>query len=103
MWRVWSEPLSRAIIKAGATYGAVGERDGTSELNEITGGDGVVLLHERDQVVDGVVDTIVGVEVGLDRREQKHGAVSTASTAKTMYQKRVGQTIVHAYALGPWL
>ena len=62
------------------TYGAVAEGDGTSKLNEITGRDGVVLLHEGDEVVDRVVDAVVGREVGLDGGEEQHRAVR-ATTA----------------------
>ena len=61
-------------------YRAVAESDGTSKLDEITSTDGVVLLHEGNEVVDGVVDTVVSRKVGLDGREEQHGAVSTAPT-----------------------
>ena len=63
------------------TYGAVAEGDSTSELDEITGTDGIVLLHEWDEVVDRVVDAVVGSEVGFDGREKKHRPVGTATAA----------------------
>ena len=100
MWRAWSESLSRAITNAGATYGAVGERDGTSELNEIAGRDGVVLLHERNEVVHGVVDTVVGGEVRLDIREDEHRTVGT-STAKYYKYFHVFISQQKTYALRP--
>lgn len=51
------------------------------ELNKITGTNGVVLLHEGDEVIDGVVDTYISIEVGLDGRKEKGRAVSSSSTA----------------------
>lgn len=49
---------AREELKTGSTR-AVRDCDGTSELNEITSGD-VERLEEGLQVVDGVVDTVVG-------------------------------------------
>ena len=60
-------------------YRAVAERDSTGELDEVTSAD-VVLGKEVKEVVDGVVDTVVGAEAGLDLREEQHGAVSTSAT-----------------------
>ena len=62
-------------------YRAVGERDGTGKLDEVTSRDGVVLLHERDQVVDAVCDTEVGEEGRLDGREDEHRTVRSSTTA----------------------
>ena len=59
---------------------AVADSDGTSELDEIASADRVVLLHERDEVVHGVVDTVVWPEVGLDGREEEHRAVGSTTT-----------------------
>ena len=68
-----------------STYGTVGERHSASKLNKVTSADGVVLLHEGNEVVDGVVDTVVGLEVGLDGREEQHGAVSTSATREQIF------------------
>lgn len=66
-----------------AAYRAVGERDGTSELDDIAGTDGVVFLHERNEVVHGVVNSVVGLEVRFDRGEKKHRTVGSATTTST--------------------
>ena len=67
------------------TYRTVTESNSSSKLDEVTSADGVVLLHEGNEVVDGVVDTVVGLEVGLDGREEQHGAVSTSATREQIF------------------
>ena len=67
-------------MKRGAAYRAVTESDSTSKLDKVTSTDGVVLLHERNQVVDRVVDAVVSGKVGLDGGEEEHGAVSSATS-----------------------
>ena len=62
------------------TYRAIRECNSTRELDEITGADRGVLGQEGDQVVDTVVNTSVGVEVGFHGREEKHGAVRSSTT-----------------------
>ena len=39
-----------------------------------------MLGEEGDEVVDGVVDTIVSSEERLDGREQEHRAISSSTT-----------------------
>lgn len=53
-------------------YRAVAECDGTSKLNDVSSRDRGVLSHERDEVVDGVVDTVVGREERLNGGEEEH-------------------------------
>lgn len=60
-------------------YGAIAERHSTGELNDVTGTDVIVLLHERYQVVDRVADTNIGRVVGLNGREQQHRSVGSPS------------------------
>lgn len=54
------------------TYGAVAESDGSGKLDYVSSTDRRVLGHERDQVVDTVVDAAVRMERRLDSREQEH-------------------------------
>ena len=65
--------------------GAVGDTDGTGELDEVSSGD-VVALDERPLLVDDLVDAVVGVEVGLDVFEDGDRTVS-ASTSVRMSAK----------------
>lgn len=58
------------VTRARGTYRAVRQSNGTGELDEIASTDRVVLLHERDQVVDRVVNTVVSREVRLNGREE---------------------------------
>ena len=74
--------------KAGCTR-AVGNGDGSSELDEVTGSDGVVLLEEGGQSVNTVTDTEVGVEVGLDVGEDEHGPISTSTGGFSLAQERL--------------
>jgi hypothetical protein len=84
--------------------GAVGERHRARELDEVAGADRGVLGEEGDQVVDAVVDAVVRREVGLDGREQEHGAVRSTSAvgARSVRRTRDGRRS-SAYALGPLL
>ena len=68
-----------------STYGTVGKRHSASKLNKVTSADGVVLLHEGNEVVDGVVNTVVGREVGLDGGEEQHRAVGTTTAIERTY------------------
>jgi hypothetical protein len=58
--------------------GAVAQRDGARELDEVAGADRVA-REERDQVVHAVVDSVVRGKVGLDGREEEHRAVGAAT------------------------
>ncbi len=49
------------------------------------GGGEVVAGDERPLLVDDLVDTEVGVEVGLDVLKKGNGAVSTSTSAKHQY------------------
>ena len=49
-------------------------------VNLQVGGGDVVLLDEGTLLVDDLVDTEVGVEVGLNVREQDRRAISSSST-----------------------
>ncbi len=59
--------------------GAVRETDGTGQLDEVGGGD-VVASDERGLLVDDLVTTEVGVEVGLDILEEGDGTVGTSTS-----------------------
>lgn len=52
--------------------------ESTSELDKVTSGN-VVTGEERRERVNGVVDTRVRSEVGLDIREDDHRTVSTGA------------------------
>lgn len=65
---------------AAAAYRAVADGDGACELNEITSSNRGELREEGDQVVDAVGDTEVREERRLDRREDEHRAVGSATT-----------------------
>lgn len=87
---------------AETAYGAVAERDSTSELDEIASTDGVVLLHKRNEVVDRVVDTVVGREIWLNRREEEHRAVGASAAGKCCVLVGVPHSCrIETYALGP--
>ena len=60
-----------AGVKPVETYRTVTKSDGTSELDEVSSGHGV-LGQEWDEVVDGIIDTIVGRETWLNGREEEH-------------------------------
>lgn len=64
-----------------STYRAVAKSNSTSELNNIASADGVVLLHERNQVVDAVVDTVVRLKIRLNGREEEHRAIGSPTTS----------------------
>lgn len=64
-------------LEAGST-GAVGDTDGTSELDEITGSN-KMLLEKGRQGVDSFVDTVVRREVGLDLAEDDHRPISSGA------------------------
>ena len=66
-------------VQWGST-GAVGEADGTSKLNQVTGSD-VVGGKERSESVDTVRNTEVGMEIGLDVGELDLRTVGTTATA----------------------
>ena len=65
--------------------GAVGDTDGAGELDEVGGGD-VVTLDERPLLVDDLVDTEVGVEVGLDVLEEGDGTVGASTSVRSSAQ-----------------
>ena len=74
------------------TYGAVTESDGTSKLDEISSRDRRVLSHEGDEVVNRVIDTVVGREQRLNGREKEHRAVSSATATNRAF-RRVFSTV----------
>ena len=62
-----------------------------------------MLGQERNQVVDTVIDTVVRGKVGLDSREQEHGAVSSAATVNRIRGCLRSPGGKSTYTLGPWL
>lgn len=87
------------------TYGAVAECDSACELDEVTSTDRVVLLHERNEVVHTVGDTVVGREERLNSWEKEHRAVGSSTAAGKIGKTRfifVGREKI-AYAEGPIL
>ena len=66
---------------ARTTHRAVGEGNGTSELNQVASADRMK-GQEVEEVVDTVGDTVVGLEERLNSREKKHRAVSSTATVK---------------------
>jgi len=66
--------------EAGSTR-AVGDTDGAGELDKIASSEAREFARgqERRESVDGVIDSEVGGEVGLDGVEDNHGTVSTSS------------------------
>ena len=72
----------RAVCKGYGTYRTVAKSDGSGELDDVASTDCVMRLHERDQVVDRVVDAAVGWVVWLDSREEKHRAVSSSAAVR---------------------
>ena len=67
-------------VQLGST-GAVRDTNGTSQLDEVGGGE-VVPLDERPLLVDDLVDTVVGVEVGLDVLEDGDRSVSASTSVR---------------------
>ena len=67
-------------VQLGST-GAVRDTNGTSQLDEVGGGE-VVPLDERPLLVDDLVDTVVGVEVGLDVLEDGNRSVSASTSVR---------------------
>ena len=65
-------------VQLGST-GAVRDTNGTSQLDEVGGGE-VVPLDERPLLVDDLVDAVVGVEVGLDVLEDGNRSVSASTS-----------------------
>ena len=70
---------ARAIYSL--AYGAVGEGDGTSKLDEVSSADRVE-RKEVEEVVDTVGDTVVGREERFNSREEEHRAVGSSATVE---------------------
>ena len=86
-----------------STYRTVAESDSAGELDEVASGDGV-FGQEGNEVVDGVVDTIVSSEKRFDGGEQEHRAVSSAATVQNcVLADNSAAVAVRTHALGPLL
>lgn len=69
---------SKKELEAGGTR-AVGDTNGSRELDHVGSRDLGVSLDEGGDGFDTVTDTSVGAEVGLDGGEDDHGAISTST------------------------
>ena len=71
--------------------GAVGDGDGTGELDQVACGDLGVVGEEREEGVDAVGYTEVGEKVGFDVGEDEHGSVGTSSSGLALALEGLGE------------
>lgn len=71
--------------------GAVGDTDGTGELDQVACGDLGVVGEEGEEGVDAVGYTEVGEKVGFDVGEDEHGSVGTSSSGLALALEGLGE------------